>query len=67
MEWPGEFPEDRAFVGLQGPGISCEMDSEPILKDTKKKLNLTAYRSVRKHWLKIPFPRVSDVLESLLL
>lgn len=52
MEWPGDFPEDHAFVGLLVPGFSSELDFEQLLKDTEEKLNLNANRSVRvaKAW-----------------
>ncbi|XP_078106613.1 uncharacterized protein KIAA0825 homolog isoform X1 [Sander vitreus] len=42
MEWPGDFPEDRAFVELLVPGVSSELDFEQLLKDTEEKLNLNA-------------------------
>ncbi|XP_076585875.1 uncharacterized protein KIAA0825 homolog isoform X1 [Chaetodon auriga] len=42
MEWPGDFPEDHAFVELLVPGVSSEMDFEHLLKDTEEKLNLNA-------------------------
>lgn len=47
MEWPGDFPEDHAFVELLVPGVSSELDFEQLLKDTEEKLNLNANRSVR--------------------
>lgn len=46
MEWPGDFPEDHAFVELPVPGVSSELDFEHLLKDTEEKLNLNANRSV---------------------
>ncbi|KAK1893063.1 putative protein KIAA0825 [Dissostichus eleginoides] len=42
MEWPGDFPEDHAFVDLLVPGVSSELDFEQLLKDTEEKLNLNA-------------------------
>ncbi|XP_069555977.1 uncharacterized protein KIAA0825 homolog [Brachyistius frenatus] len=42
MEWPGDFPEDHAFVGLLVPGVASELDFEQLLKDTEEKLNLNA-------------------------
>ncbi|XP_038560256.1 uncharacterized protein KIAA0825 homolog [Micropterus salmoides] len=42
MEWPGDFPEDHAFVELLVPGVSSELDFEQLLKDTEEKLNLNA-------------------------
>ncbi|XP_056275657.1 uncharacterized protein KIAA0825 homolog isoform X2 [Pseudoliparis swirei] len=42
MEWPGDFPEDHAFVELPVPGVSSELDFEHLLKDTEEKLNLNA-------------------------
>ncbi|XP_068461440.1 uncharacterized protein KIAA0825 homolog isoform X3 [Clinocottus analis] len=42
MEWPGDFPEDHAFVELPVPGVSSELDFEQLLKDTEEKLNLNA-------------------------
>ncbi|KAM9360075.1 uncharacterized protein KIAA0825 homolog [Symphorus nematophorus] len=42
MEWPGNFPEDHAFVELPVPGVSSEMDFEQLLKDTEEKLNFNA-------------------------
>lgn len=48
MEWPGDFPEDHAFVDLLVPGVSSELDFEQLLKDTEEKLNLNANRSVRE-------------------
>ncbi|KAK9522617.1 hypothetical protein VZT92_019067 [Zoarces viviparus] len=42
MEWPGDFPEDHAFVELLVPGLSSELDFEQLLKDTEEKLNLNA-------------------------
>lgn len=47
MEWPGDFPEDHAFVDLRVPGVSSELDFEQLLKDTEEKLKLNANRSVR--------------------
>ena len=47
MEWPGDFPDDHAFVELMVPGLSSEMDFDQFLKDTEEKLNLNANRSVR--------------------
>lgn len=47
MEWPGDFPDDHAFVDLLVPGVSSELDFEQFLKDTEEKLNLNASRSVR--------------------
>lgn len=47
MEWPGDFPEDHAFVDLVVPGVSTELDLEQLLKDTEEKLKLNANRSVR--------------------
>lgn len=47
MEWPGDFPDDHAFVELLVPGVSSELDFEQFLKDTEEKLNLNASRSVR--------------------
>ncbi|CAJ1068534.1 uncharacterized protein KIAA0825 homolog isoform X4 [Xyrichtys novacula] len=43
MEWPGDFPEDHAFVELLVPGVSSESDFEQLLKDTEVKLNLNAH------------------------
>ncbi|XP_034396586.1 uncharacterized protein KIAA0825 homolog isoform X2 [Cyclopterus lumpus] len=42
MEWPGDFPEDHAFVELPVSGVSSELDFEQLLKDTEEKLNLNA-------------------------
>ncbi|XP_041644003.1 uncharacterized protein KIAA0825 homolog [Cheilinus undulatus] len=42
MEWPGDFPDDHAFVGLLVPGVSSESDFEQLLQDTEEKLNLNA-------------------------
>ncbi|KAM6930280.1 uncharacterized protein KIAA0825 homolog [Xenentodon cancila] len=42
MEWPADFPEDHAFVGLLLPGVSTDLDFEQLLKDTEEKLNLNA-------------------------
>ncbi|XP_040010197.1 uncharacterized protein KIAA0825 homolog isoform X2 [Xiphias gladius] len=42
MEWPGDFPDDHAFVELLVPGVSSELDFEQFLKDTEEKLNLNA-------------------------
>ncbi|KAL7392198.1 hypothetical protein ABVT39_021043 [Epinephelus coioides] len=42
MEWPGDFPQDHAFVELLVPGVSSELDFEQLLKDTEEKLNLNA-------------------------
>ncbi|XP_070690225.1 uncharacterized protein KIAA0825 homolog [Pempheris klunzingeri] len=42
MEWPGDFPEDHAFVELLVPAFSSELDFEQLLKDTEEKLNLNA-------------------------
>ncbi|KAM7018093.1 uncharacterized protein KIAA0825 homolog [Tautogolabrus adspersus] len=42
MEWPGDFPEDHAFVELLVPGVSSASDFEQLLKDTEEKLNLNA-------------------------
>eukprot|EP00064_Thunnus_orientalis_P007290 superscaffoldBa00000798_g7310 len=42
MEWPGDFPEDHAFVELVVPGVSSELDFEQLLKDTEEKLRLNA-------------------------
>ncbi|KAM8760635.1 uncharacterized protein KIAA0825 homolog isoform 2-T2 [Acanthopagrus schlegelii] len=42
MEWPGDFPDDHAFVELMVPGLSSEMDFDQFLKDTEEKLNLNA-------------------------
>ncbi|KAM9858641.1 uncharacterized protein KIAA0825 homolog [Aulostomus maculatus] len=42
MEWPGDFPEDHAFVELLVPGVSSELDFEQLLKDTEEKLKLNA-------------------------
>ncbi|XP_059192899.1 uncharacterized protein KIAA0825 homolog [Centropristis striata] len=42
MEWPGDFPQDHAFVELLVPGVSSEQDFEQLLKDTEEKLNLNA-------------------------
>ncbi|XP_034547200.1 uncharacterized protein KIAA0825 homolog isoform X2 [Notolabrus celidotus] len=42
MEWPGDFPEDHAFVELLVPGVSSESDFEQLLTDTEEKLNLNA-------------------------
>ncbi|GLD66872.1 uncharacterized protein AKAME5_001824500 [Lates japonicus] len=42
MEWPGDFPDDHAFVDLLVPGVSSELDFEQFLKDTEEKLNLNA-------------------------
>lgn len=47
MEWPGDFPEDHAFVELGVPGVSSDLDFEQLLKDTEEKLKLNASRSVR--------------------
>lgn len=44
MEWPGDFPEDHAFVELLVPGVSSEADLEQLLRDTEEKLNLNANR-----------------------
>ncbi|XP_029999895.1 uncharacterized protein KIAA0825 homolog isoform X2 [Sphaeramia orbicularis] len=42
MEWPGDFPEDHAFVELPLRGVSSELDFEQLLKDTEEKLKLNA-------------------------
>ncbi|XP_023256729.1 uncharacterized protein KIAA0825 homolog [Seriola lalandi dorsalis] len=47
MEWPGDFPEDHAFVELLVPGVSSELDFEQFLKDTEEKLSLNA-RSIEQ-------------------
>ncbi|CAL8248755.1 unnamed protein product [Merluccius merluccius] len=42
MEWPGDFPQDHAFVELLVPGVPSEMDYQQLLQDTEEKLNLNA-------------------------
>ncbi|XP_023129482.2 uncharacterized protein KIAA0825 homolog isoform X1 [Amphiprion ocellaris] len=42
MEWPGDFPDDHAFVDLLVPGAGSDLDFEQLLKDTEEKLNLNA-------------------------
>ncbi|XP_038125801.1 uncharacterized protein KIAA0825 homolog isoform X1 [Cyprinodon tularosa] len=42
MEWPGEFPDDHAFVEFLVPGVSSDADFEQFLKDTEEKLSLNA-------------------------
>uniref|UniRef100_A0A8C8E2F8 KIAA0825 n=1 Tax=Oryzias sinensis TaxID=183150 RepID=A0A8C8E2F8_9TELE len=48
MEWPGDFPDDHAFVELLVPGASSDLDYEQLLKDTEEKLNLNA-SSIEQH------------------
>ncbi|KAL6114369.1 kiaa0825 [Pungitius sinensis] len=48
MEWPGDFPEDHAFVELPVAGLPSELDFEQLLKDTEEKLNLNAYSIERQ-------------------
>uniref|UniRef100_A0A3B3X923 KIAA0825 n=1 Tax=Poecilia mexicana TaxID=48701 RepID=A0A3B3X923_9TELE len=48
MEWPGEFPEDHAFVELLIPGVSSDVDFKQFLKDTEEKLSLNA-SSIEQH------------------
>lgn len=47
MEWPGDFPEDHAFVEVLLPNLSIDKDYEQLLKDTEEKLNQNANRLVR--------------------
>ncbi|CAL8346834.1 unnamed protein product [Lota lota] len=42
MEWPGDFPQDHAFMELLVPGVPSEMDYQQLLQDTEEKLNLNA-------------------------
>ncbi|RVE68322.1 hypothetical protein OJAV_G00090880 [Oryzias javanicus] len=63
MEWPGDFPDDHAFVELLVPGVSSDLDFEQLLKDTEEKLNLNA-SSIEQHLkeiqTKVGDPRMAD-------
>ncbi|CAK6950129.1 uncharacterized protein KIAA0825 homolog [Scomber scombrus] len=52
MEWPGDFPEDHAFVELGIPGVSSDLDFEQLLKDTEEKLKLNA-SSIEKQMMEL--------------
>uniref|UniRef100_A0A1A7WWN9 KIAA0825 n=1 Tax=Iconisemion striatum TaxID=60296 RepID=A0A1A7WWN9_9TELE len=72
MEWPGDFPEDQAFVELVVPEVSSDLDFELFLKDTDEKLSLSAI-STEKQLKELQVKRVdsrtddhpTDVLQHL--
>uniref|UniRef100_A0A1A8JAT7 KIAA0825 n=2 Tax=Nothobranchius TaxID=28779 RepID=A0A1A8JAT7_NOTKU len=60
MEWPGDFPEDHAFVELVVPGGSSDLDFEQFLKDTDEKPSLSAISTEKQLKVQMGDSRTGD-------